>query len=117
MPSQLFKSRPGYPYWRSDTVSPRARELSAIRGPLLPAHLLAPALGAALAVKERQSGVDHLRGEAHFIVREIRQDCQAIQRHVLALPAGVLQAAAEQMVELHRVLRADHVAVAVDEYH
>src|SRR5213080_5568907 len=68
---------------------------------LLRAHLLVPALGAALAVKERQSGVDQLRCEAHFVVREVRQDCQAIQRHVLALPAGVLQAAAEQLVELH----------------
>src|SRR5437016_9262429 len=61
---------------------------------LLRVHMLVRALGAALAVKERQSGVDHLRCEAHFVVREVRQNRQAILRHVLALPAGILQSTA-----------------------
>ena len=64
------------------------------RWDLLRAHLLVPALCAALAVQERQNGVDQLRCEAHFIVCEVRQNRQAILRHVLALPAGVLQSAA-----------------------
>src|SRR5713226_1872725 len=76
---------------------------------LLRAHLVVPALGAVLAVQERQSGIDQLRCEAHFVVREVRQNRQAILRHVLALPAGVLESTAEQLVELHDVLRPVHV--------
>src|SRR6266853_6265112 len=83
----------------------RRRLAAAVTRPLLRVHLLAPALGAARAVQERQSSVDQLWREADFVVREIRQDRQTILRHVLALPAGILQSAAEQLVELHHVLR------------
>src|SRR6266545_2476256 len=83
----------------------------------LPVHLLAPALGAARAVQERQSGVGHLRCDAHFVMCHVRQYRQVILRHVLALPAGILQSGAEQLVELHFVLRPKHVAVAVNEHY
>src|SRR5437764_9899116 len=69
------------------------------------------------AIQERQSSICQLRRGAHFVVREVRQNRQAILRHVLALPAGVLQSAAEQLVELHLVLRPVHVAVAEDQHH
>src|SRR6266446_109449 len=85
------------------------------RWDLLRAHLLVPALGAALTVQERQSGVDQLRCEAHFVVRQVRQNREPVLRHVLPLPAGILQSTAEQLVELHLMLRPKHVAVAVDE--
>jgi hypothetical protein len=42
---------------------------------------------------------------------------RAVRRHRLALPAAVLQTAAEEMVEFGDVLRPDHIAIALDEHH
>src|SRR5258708_16334176 len=70
---------------------------------------------AALAVKKRQGGIDQLRCDAHFVVRDVRQDRQAILRHVLTLPTGILQSTAEQLVELPEVLPPVHVTVDVYE--
>ena len=54
----------------------------------------------ALAVEERQHRTAERRCDAHLIVSEVGQDREAVLRHVLAAPAGVLQAAAQQVVEL-----------------
>jgi hypothetical protein len=61
------------------------------------AHLLVPAFGGALAVDKRQRGVNHLRCETHFVVRDVWQDCQTILRHVLTLPvwSAFMEVAAE----------------------
>src|SRR6266542_3545452 len=69
------------------------------------------------AIQERQSSICQLRRGAHFVVCEVRQNRQAILRHMLALPARILQSPAEQLVELHLVLRPKHVAVAIDKHH
>jgi hypothetical protein len=84
---------------------------------LLPPYLLVPAHRAANAIEKRQSGVDQLRCDPHFMVRQVRYDRQPVLRHVSSLLAGIHQPAAEQLVELHRMLKPDHVAVAVDEHH
>lgn len=49
------------------------------------------------------------------VVREVGQDRQAVRRKVLAHPAAVAEAPAEQLIELHDLLRPDHAAVAIDQ--
>jgi len=49
-------------------------------------------------------------------VGDVGQDRETVLRHVLTHPARVLEAAAEQLVELDDVLGSEHVAVAVHQH-
>ena len=57
------------------------------------------------AVQERQDGVSESWRKEHFVVGDVREDREAIARHVLALPSGVLQATAQEMVEIDDVFQ------------
>ena len=80
------------------------------------AGLFGPAARGALSVEEWLYGRDQRRRQENLVVREVGQNREPILRHVLALPAGVLQAAAEQLVELNDVLGPVHVGVAVNQH-
>ena len=47
----------------------------------------------------------HLRRQKHLVMGDVRQNRQPVPRHVLTLPAGVLQPAAEQLIEPRRCAR------------
>src|SRR5438132_2902174 len=74
-------------------------------------HQLRPGPCAALAVHERQDGGGESWRKEHFVVGYVREDGEAIAGHVLALPSGVLQATAQEMIEIDDVFQAEHVAV------
>ena len=74
-------------------------------------RLIGPVLPG-LAVQERQHGLGQAGRGEHVVVGEIGDDGQAVAGHVLPVPAGVFQAAPQQLVELDHVFGTDHVAVA-----
>src|SRR5215218_4679499 len=78
--------------------------------------LIRPALRSALPVEEREDGASEVRREEHVVVRDIGQNRESVLRHVLTLPARVLEAAAEQLIKLHDVLGTGHVGVTVHQH-
>src|SRR5262245_18178420 len=114
--SQCLLTAVSYP--ESEVVPPgRAEDWSLLVAQLSVARLSGSGFRVAWRVEERQHGSREHRRHTDLVVRHVRNDGEAVLRHVLARPAGVFEPAAEQLIERDDVFGADHVGVAIDEHH